>query len=124
MVGINDLFRGYAEDRIIANYRDLLARINTLAPACQVLVHGLLPIDESMGGVPKPLSVKEIRSFNKRLKQLCKKRNITYLETFDAFDDDGDEKLDINYSWDGLHLNPKGYLVWKKLIEAQIGKDQ
>ena len=117
MMGINDLFRYVPQNRILANYEDILERINVLAPDCKVLVHGLLPIDEPIA--PQPIASATIRSLNAGLKKLCRKRGITYIDTFDTFDQDGDGRLDESYSRDGLHLNAKGYFAWKKLLEIQ-----
>jgi lysophospholipase L1-like esterase len=117
VMGINDLFRYVPQNRILANYEDVLERINVLAPDCKVLAHGLLPIDERIA--PQPIASATIRSLNAGLKKLCRKRGITYIDTFDTFDQDGDGRLDESYSRDGLHLNAKGYFAWKKLLEIQ-----
>ena len=118
MVGINDLFRYIPQNRILANYEDVLKRINVLAPDCKVLVHGLLPIDERLA--PQPIASTTIRSLNSGLEKLCRKHGIAFLDTFTTFDQDGDGRLDESFSRDGLHLNADGYFAWKKLLEIKV----
>jgi len=115
LVGINDLFLGVSENRILANYEDLIRQIRMLAPNCSILAHGILPVDDRYA--PKPIASTTILSFNEGLKKLCVKHDVTYLETFHSFDQDGDGRLDEKFSRDGLHLNAKGYFAWKQLLE-------
>ena len=117
MIGINDLFIGVPKNRIIANYGDILRQIRSLAPDCAVIVQGILPIDDR--SAPKPIASAVIRSLNAGLKKLCGKHDITYLDPFETFDQDGDGRLDERFSRDGLHLNAKGYFTWKQLLDAE-----
>ena len=122
MVGINDLFRHIPQKRILANYMTILKRIQILAPSCKILVHGLLPIDDRLA--PQPVDSTVIRSLNKELEILCGYLGINYIETFEAFDQDEDGRLDESFSRDGLHLNAKGYATWKQLLESKATNSQ
>jgi lysophospholipase L1-like esterase len=121
MVGINDLFRHIPEKRILANYEAILKRIQTHVPSCKVLVHSLLPIDERLA--PQPIESAVIQSLNDELQELCGKLKIDYLDCFEAFDPNDDGRLDEKFSLDGLHLNARGYMMWKQLLELKaMGK--
>ena len=122
MVGINDLFRHIPQKRILANYETILKRIQILAPDCKILVHELLPIDERLA--PQPIDSTVIRSLNKELHALCRKLDIAYLESFEAFDQNEDGRLDETFSRDGVHLNAKGYTIWKQLLESKETSNQ
>jgi lysophospholipase L1-like esterase len=119
MIGINDLFLGVSENHVLENYADILKRIKVHAPECEVVVNGLLPIDPRHA--PKPIPSQSIRSLNSHLHQLCREKGVVYLETFTAFADKND-RLDDQYSHDGLHLNAKGYQNWKWLLEKSGNK--
>ncbi|MBL63057.1 MAG: hypothetical protein CMI30_06555 [Opitutae bacterium] len=119
MIGINDLFLGVSENHVLENFADILKRIEVHAPMCEVIVHGLLPIDPHRA--PKPIPSTTILSLNGRLSQLCREHDVVYLETFAAFADKKG-RLANQYSRDGLHLNSKGYQNWKKLLEER-GKE-
>tara|TARA_Y100000588_G_scaffold120153_1_gene131521 strand:+ start:721 stop:1473 length:753 start_codon:yes stop_codon:yes gene_type:complete len=118
MVGINDLFQGVSEKLILSNYEDILAEIEAHAPNSEVIVNGLLPID--LRRAPKPIPPDRIRSLNTQLQQLCHDYKVQFLHTFPSFEDK-DGLLDDQYSRDGLHLNAKGYQVWKRLLENLKG---
>ena len=122
MIGINDLFLGVPENRIMANYGDILRQIRSFAPDCSVIVQGILPIDDR--STPKPVASAVIRSLNAGLKKLCGKHDITYLDSFETFDQDGDGRLDERFSRDGLHLNAKGYFTLKQLLDAEVNANK
>src|SRR5690606_6621384 len=49
-----------------------------------------------------------------------KQSNMTFIDTQEEFiNPDGTPRKDLLW-WDGVHLNRKGYSVWKKLLEPEL----
>ena len=57
----------------------------------------------------------DIIRINKGINELAKKYSLTYINLFDEFKSNENE-LNLVYSFDGLHLNGLGYLLWKDVI--------
>lgn len=57
----------------------------------------------------------ELKSINYKVMNYAKSNDITYIHQFDdLLDSEG--YLNTNYTYDGIHLNPKGYEVYAKNI--------
>jgi len=64
-----------------------------------------------------------IQENNENLKALCKKgKNLYFIETAQSFLNDKGEPRNELFRDDYLHLNHDGYLVWGKLIKAELDK--
>jgi len=61
----------------------------------------------------------KIIELNEQLQRFAKELSFQYIDLFSAFLDKNNE-LDEQYTTDGLHLNGKGYLVWKEVIEKDV----
>ena len=53
---------------------------------------------------------------NKGLRKLCQERGFTYIDVYSALKSSDSEKLNPNYTNDGLHLLGEGYMVWKSVL--------
>ncbi|AUP80636.1 GH92 family glycosyl hydrolase [Flavivirga eckloniae] len=113
MIGTNDLAYGKTVDYINNNYVTILDTVKKQSPNTEIFIQSILPVDDN---VHSTRPNKSIRDINRFLKQLCAERNINYIDLNPVFADEHG-KLNTSYSIDGLHLNGKGYLVWKKEIE-------
>lgn len=62
-----------------------------------------------------------IQEDNTNLKTLCKKgKNLFFIETAQSFLNEKGEPRNELFREDHLHLNHQGYLIWGKLIKAQV----
>jgi len=52
---------------------------------------------------------------------LTEKYKLTYINLFDLFRTENNE-LNPEFTFEGLHLNGQGYLVWKKAINKCVDK--
>lgn len=113
MIGINDL---YVERRtsaaIINNYRQILEYLSEQTPETKVYIQSILPV-ENKHFLP------QIQVINQHLSKLARDFNYEYLELYSHFINQQNE-LDSQYSDDGIHVNGKGYLLWKKLISESV----
>jgi lysophospholipase L1-like esterase len=118
MIGYNDLSRGVKIDAIVANYEKIVQIIKARSPGTQIYIQSVLPINTKFykGRVKN----EDLIQLNRHLKQLSKKYNSFYLDLYSSFCDDN-QQLNIHFAGkDGLHLNGKGYLKWKSIIEAFV----
>lgn len=110
MIGINDLARKNTVTQITTNYERLIILIKEKSPNTKLFIQSVLPTY-----IQKGIDNGDITAINKNLLDLTKKYNLIYLNIFDTLKTDKNE-LDMAYSYDGLHLNGKGYLKWKDAI--------
>ncbi|WP_435412700.1 GDSL-type esterase/lipase family protein [Psychroserpens mesophilus] len=110
MIGINDLGSKRKVDEIVTDYEYLINLILTKTSKSELYIQSLLPTKNHV-----TRQNKDILEINRRLLELSHKYDITFINLFDAFKTDKNE-LNMNFSYDGLHLNAEGYLIWKKNI--------
>ena len=110
MIGTNDLGRKNTVDQITMNYERLIILIKEKSPKTKLFIQSVLPTY-----IQKERDNSDIMAINRNLLDLTKKYDLTYLDIFDALKTDKNE-LDMAYTYDGLHLNGKGYLKWKDAI--------
>ncbi len=110
MIGINDLGQRRSINQILIDYEKLINLIITQSPETELYIQSLLPTDNR----PR-LQNEDIIIINKGLVQLTKKYNLTYINLFDLFITNKNV-LNPNLTFDGIHVNGKGYLMWKEAI--------
>lgn len=111
MIGINDVSGHVAPEVILANYRQILQRIHATSPGTQVVVQSVLPVSK-WEALNAP-----IRRLNAQLQAVAAQQGAGFLDLHSAFTD-ASGKLDARYTFDGLHLNGEGYLLWRQLLAA------
>lgn len=106
-IGINDVLSNHSVDQIIKNYRLILNFIEE--KNCRPVPTLIFPTRFL------PEKNIQIELINEILKIEFKKRKIDYLDLTNKISLKG--KLKSEVSWDGIHLNSEGYLVWKNEIQ-------
>jgi len=62
----------------------------------------------------------QVRKLNEFIKELCSEKQIDYIDLFPLFVD-AKNQLQPELTTDGIHLNEKGYDIWKKeLIKRKL----
>ncbi|WP_375339784.1 SGNH/GDSL hydrolase family protein [Lyngbya sp. CCAP 1446/10] len=121
MIGINDLLRGASDEGILNNQRQIIRDLRWAHPKAQVVVQSILPHSgeqatwenrDRLLAIPNS----RIRAINRRLKEIASSENVSYLDLQPLFAD-ADGNLPIELSTDGLHLNDRGYLVWRSGLQ-------
>ncbi|QOD13543.1 G-D-S-L family lipolytic protein [Psychrobacter sp. 28M-43] len=107
MIGTNDIASDVDVETIIENYEKILdeLEINKITPIVQST---LLTYNKTAE------RNENINKLNTKLKSVCLKRNITYVDLNPYLSENG--MLSEKYSYDGLHLNGEGYAMWSKVI--------
>ena len=120
MIGINDLARGIPAENILTNVKRFIGRVRHKSPATEIYLESLLPVNPDFRNFPDHTDKgPEIIRFNQVLKRMAKDYKCRYVELYEAFVG-RDNKLDPEYSHDGLHLNGAGYTVWKQIISPYL----
>ena len=117
LIGINDIARNIPDSVITRNYKRIIDMIQAGSPSTKIYFHTLLPVNNTFTpSLPHFNKDEHILNINKELKRLAKKEQIALIDLYSAFID-SDNRLDRNFSFDGLHLNDKGYLKWATIIK-------
>ncbi|MDP2335146.1 MAG: GDSL-type esterase/lipase family protein [Bacteroidota bacterium] len=110
MIGINNLGRKNTVEQILTNYEKLITTIREKSPKTKLFIQSVIPTYKRTD-----LLNSDIMFINTGLVTLSEKYGLTYLDIFDVLKTEKNE-LDPAYTFDGLHLNGKGYLKWKDAI--------
>ena len=121
MVGINDLIRGLDDQEILANYQQIISYLRRKHPQTEIVVQSILPHGEegiTWEGKEKLLAIPNprIRNLNQDLNNLATEKGVKYLNLHPLFTDK-QGNLRSDFTTDGLHLSPPGYLVWRTALQ-------
>ena len=112
MIGTNDLAYGKSVDYVITNYKKIIDSIQIQSPNTKIYIQSELPVDDAIHYTRKNSDLKEI---NKQLQIICNEKALVYIDLFSLLEDENG-KLNPKYTYDGLHVNGEGYLIWKQAI--------
>lgn len=116
MIGINDLAKKRSVSQILTEYEKLVIQIIEKTPKTELYIQSVLPTDNR-----KRLQNKDIIKINYELIKLAKKHNLTYINLFDLFKTN-ENNINTDLTFDGVHLNRQGYLLWKNAIIGYVNK--
>jgi lysophospholipase L1-like esterase len=121
MIGINDLIRGAADETILDNLRQIMGHLQKAHPQGQIVVQSILPHGgkkSTWEGKEKLLAIpnSRIRQLNQQLQDISNKQGVKYLDLHLLFSDK-EGNLRQEFTTDGLHLSPEGYLVWRSALQ-------
>jgi lysophospholipase L1-like esterase len=120
LIGINDLARGIPAEDILANVKRFIAKVRQKTPDTEIYLESLLPVNPDFKDFPDHTDKgPKIIRFNQLLERMAKDYKCRYVDLYEAFVD-RDNKLDPEYSHDGLHLNGAGYAVWTQTISPYL----
>ncbi len=119
LIGTNDLnYEDDDEQKVADNIEKIVELIKENRPTTKIYLQSIYPINRNMEnhGAQERYN-DEIQEVNSRLKDYCKKNDVTYIDMYDVLkDDDGNFKEE--YTKDGLHPSTLGYIaITKKLME-------
>lgn len=128
MIGINDLIAGVNDRTILDNQRQILNYLRKKHPKAQIVVQSILPHQGEQAtweGKEKLLAIpnSRIRNLNQQLRTIAAEESVKYLNLYPLFADK-QGFLRSNFTTDGLHLNPNGYLVWSSALQLTINSEQ
>lgn len=121
MIGINDLIRGVEEDTILENQRQIIRDLRSFHPNAQIVVQSILPHSGEKATWEgrdrlKAIPNERIRELNRQLKAIASEEGVLFLDLHPLFAD-ANGNLRLELSTDGLHLNDRGYWVWRSALK-------
>jgi lysophospholipase L1-like esterase len=121
MIGINDLIRGVSDNEILDNHQKIMAYLRKTHPKAQIVFQSILPHggeEITWEGREKLLAIpnSRIRQLNEQLHNIAIKEGIKYLDLQPLFTNN-QGNMPSEFSTDGLHMTPKGYLVWRSALQ-------
>ncbi len=119
MIGVNDLARGFPLDLMVENFKEITSKIKSGSPTTKIYVQSLLPTnDDLIKSQNYKNKADSIKNYNLALAKIAKDRKYTYVNLYDRFVNP-QGKLDTTYTTDGVHINPKAYAIWAKLLVGE-----
>ncbi len=121
MIGINDLIRGISDEVILDNQRQIMSYLRKVHPTAQIVVQSILPHggeETTWEGREKLLTVanSRIRQLNQQLESVAANEGVKYLDLYPLFTSK-QGNLHREFTTDGLHLSPEGYIVWRSALQ-------
>ena len=120
LIGINDLYNNTietpSENYIANNIINIAKKIKTSSVNNKIFIQTLLPISKKKSRKFYKLYNQSIKNINKIIIENQEKELYSVIDLYSIFvNNKGQLKNDLTY--DGLHLNKKGYEVWSKFIK-------
>ncbi|MEE9362719.1 MAG: GDSL-type esterase/lipase family protein [Cellulophaga sp.] len=120
-IGTNDLARGESVMHIVTNCRLILKKILKDSENTKIYLQSVFPVNPDVGNKfsGHKNKIKEILEVNRQLIFLAQEFGVTYINLHKKFKNHKG-LLKPKYTYDGLHLSPKGYLKWRNSIKKQM----
>ena len=120
MIGINDLIAGKPQEQVIANIDTAVFYLRDRHPNARIVVQSILPHgaeNATWEGRDRLLVLPNarIQAVNGALAAVATAHDADYLDLYPLFAN-GAGALRSDLTSDGLHLNDRGYLVWRTAI--------
>ncbi|WP_375467510.1 SGNH/GDSL hydrolase family protein [uncultured Nostoc sp.] len=121
MIGINDLIGGMSDGVILDNQRQIISYLQKVHPTAQIIIQSILPhgAEEATWKGRKKLQTianSRIRKLNQQLQSISTKKGVKYLDLYPLFTNK-QGNLRREFTTDGLHLSPEGYIVWRSALQ-------
>lgn len=114
LIGANDMGPDKPADFFLQRYDSLLRGLRSRLPQTDIYIESILPTRDYHN-----VNNQQIQAINASLKQLAGRYNAAFINLYDAFAAT-DNKLKSELSFDGVHINGKGYAIMKAMIEPYL----
>ncbi len=120
LIGVNDLLF-LPLSKISENYEKIVNRLLLESPNTKLYLESVLPVhnDFRRNGIKN----EDIDILNKNIEQIAQKHGQVFINLNEKFKNT-EGGLNPEYSIDGIHLNGKGYLLFKEIILPYISNDE
>lgn len=120
MIVVNDLEHGKTGDPIVSKIKRIIQTVQEKSPRSKIFPKIFLPVNPDFGPAPDHTNkTAEILAINDSLKQGAKELGVNHVDLHSLFIVE-DNKLNPEYTKDGLHLKGKAYFAWKSAIEQYV----
>jgi lysophospholipase L1-like esterase len=119
LIGINDIGKDIPDTVIADNIRKIVTTILEGCPSTKIYVQSLLPLNPDVKNFPQHYNKEEhVLKVNAMLPGMLSPLKCTFINIFPLLLDDR-QRLDAQYTLDGLHVNQKGYVIWVDYLKKQ-----
>ena len=123
LIGTNDIYFGINKAETISNINRIISNIKTNLPNTKIYLESIYPINNSDNPIIKHWLIGSrtnsfISSINDEIKDI---EGVTYINVYDSLL--SNELLNINYTYDGLHLNSNGYDIVTEILMPYVEED-
>lgn len=117
MIGINNAPSKRTHMKILRYYGWIVQRLVKDLPESKIYIQSILPVNRTMKYKGRVFN-KDVIDLNRDIAELARENSYEYIDLYKFFVTvDG---LNKDYSYDGLHLNSKGYSLWVDKIKHYI----
>lgn len=109
LIGTNDLGVGAGTDFTVKNIEKIIDLTKNKCPDTNIILLGIYPINSTIKNQGRR-SNEDIRTINAQLEILSRKKSIRFIDLTDKLCDSSGN-LNSSFTYDGLHLNAKGFEV-------------
>lgn len=121
LIGINDVSHGKPAATIVEQIGMIVEKIKTDSPQTRLYIQSVLPVSDYYNlFTAATLRGDTVTDINKGLEALAQKENLTYIDIYSLFIIPGTNKLDEQYSNDGLHLMGAAYRKWAEYLRPYV----
>jgi lysophospholipase L1-like esterase len=117
LIGTNDLSKKIPDEAVIENIFTIVSKIKSGSPKTKIFIQSILPVNETVEKFPQQFNNSiHINAINDQLARYATRMRYTYIDLYGKFID-SQGKLDVKYTYDGLHLNAVGYQRWVEVLK-------
>ena len=114
LIGINDIYNELtpSTDYVADNILKIIKLINQKLPETKIFLQTILPVE-------KEIYKEKIMAVNQKIKTFVSESKFEIIDLYSIFvNEEGRMKKELSY--DGVHLNEKGYSVWVNHIKPTV----
>jgi lysophospholipase L1-like esterase len=125
LIGTNDLGEGTQPAEVVGKIEDICRSIKQTVPEVELFVESIYPVNDNefVNAAPMPIiglrTNETIQLTNNGIKEIATNMKLTYIDLYSKLVDKKG-KLNKNYSYDGLHLNAKGYYIVSEELQKYL----
>lgn len=121
MIGTNDLAKEETKEFTFSQICKIVKTIQSQAPKTEIIVQSILPVNAVYGKFSGHTgNTDKIKWCNAKLKDWCFENEIIFVDLFIHLKNENDDLLNPDFTYDGLHLNGKGYNKWANVIRPLV----
>lgn len=119
LIGVNDLGRRTAPEKVAANLIDIISEIRERLPGTKLIVQSVYPVSERWGKAYFKRVAPGVIKVNEVISEAAAEYGYTYVNVYEKLVD-GRGRLRDELNNDGLHPNDKGYEVVSEVLRPII----
>lgn len=124
LIGINDIARNYPDSVVIENYHKIVKKIKKATPKTKIYIQSILPVNNTFTQYKNHYNKDEhIIAVNKGIKEIAKIELVSFIDIHPCFLD-AEQRLDEQFTEEGLHLNAVAYLTWAKILMPYLNDEK